>query len=124
VEILDSDRVYRRLAPGHLRKDGSVNSSAFMVNSQFPPMLWVDLARLTSPEESLRRAPPGRGFGLGELVVGELRGLGLDVLHSPAPPEDPTNDAHCHIAGTNSREMARRLAEITRVVAHPSVPGA
>ena len=60
------------------------------------------------------------GFGLGQLLRAELRQLEFDVVHVPNPPEDPTNEAHCHIVGNNSRQMARRLAEMTEVVVQPS----
>jgi hypothetical protein len=90
-----------------------------MVNSSCPERISVDLARLSTPEESLGRVPTDRGFGLGQLSVGKIRGLGLDI--EPDPLVD--NQAHCHIVGNNNRERARRLADLTTVVIPPALLG-
>lgn len=90
-ELRDDDELYRRLAPHHLRNDGTVNSSAYKRGKGFDPAVSVDLARLTaSPANALRTRPL---FGLGSLRVGDVRALGLTVRRDPLPD----NPAHCLI---------------------------
>ena len=116
-EIADADELYRRLAPGAIRPDGTVSRVAYMRNSQPDDEISVDLARLTTPERSL--APvAGRGFGLGALVAGYPRSLGLAVRHDPLPE----NPSHALIVGRSDRATCRLLADQTRIVVSPS-PG-
>jgi len=70
--ITDDDWVYRRLAVHNIRQsDGSVHYNAFMRNSdprgrkkEPDPDVSVDLARLTTPEQSLAVAGrPDQGIG-------------------------------------------------------------
>lgn len=70
----------------------------------------VDLARLTTPAESLARRL-GPCF-LGVLRVKDVHDLGLTVRH--APTDD--NAAHSIIEGVNTRELCRKLAEKTLVL--------
>lgn len=112
VEIDDRDEVYRRLAvSGHFYSDGSVNSNAYKLNGKPDPEISVDLARLSTPQESLSRAQQA-GFRLGVLRVAELRALGLTVRHDPTPE----NPAHCVIEGNSSKAICRELAQKTVVV--------
>ncbi len=83
-EIADDDELYRRLAPGHVDPDGSVNSAAFKVRGRPDLHISVDLARLTTPEVALARAPRS-GFGLGVLVARVPRSLGFSVRRDPLP---------------------------------------
>lgn len=111
--LADDDELYRRLAPHHLRDDGTVNSSAYKRGKGYDPSISVDLKRLTpSPEDALRARP---AFGLGVLHVGQAPALGLSVRRDPLPD----NAAHCLIQGVDSRAMAGRLATITRVLIRP-----
>jgi hypothetical protein len=111
--LADDDELYRRLAPHHLRDDGTVNSSAYKRGKGYDPSVSVDLKRLTeSPAAALRTRPD---FGLGVLTVGEVRVLGLTVRRDPLPE----NPAHCLIEGIDSKAEARRLAAITRVLIRP-----
>lgn len=88
-----------------------------MRNSRPDPEVSVDLARLTTPEQSLSRAPRA-GFGLGSLTVGVPRSLGLRVRRDPLPG----NPAHALIVGNDSIETCRRLARATDVLVHPNPP--
>ena len=116
-QIADDDLLYRRLAPLHLKPDGTVNSAAFKLRGRPDPQVSVDLARLTTLEVTLGRAPRP-GFGLGTLVAGDPRSLGLGLRHDPVP----SNPAHALIEGQgpNDIQTARRLAEMTRVLVKPS----
>jgi hypothetical protein len=113
-EIGGDDELYRRLAPGHLNPDGTVNSAAFKVRGRPDPRISVDLARLTTPEEVLARASRP-GFGLGVLAARVPRSLGFTVRPDPLPD----NLAHALIEGENDRAKCRLLARATRVLVLP-----
>src|SRR3954453_17781757 len=99
-EIADSDELYRRLPPEHVKPGGQVASVAFCFRGQPDPAVSVDLARLTTIEESRARKP---GSGLGMLVTSLPRSLGLVVEHDPIRPNDPEgrppNSSHTQILG-------------------------
>lgn len=109
-EVSDDDGLYRRLAP-HNFTDDAVNSSAYKRSrKEYDRSISVDVARLVeSPEVALGTRPK---FGLGLLRAGDVRALGFTVRHQPVPG----NDAHALIEGPNSKELADRLARITRVI--------
>lgn len=114
------DKLYRRLAPSQIDSDGTVNSAAFKLNSKPDPSLSVDLARLTTPSESLGRArnPNAR---LGELAARVPMDLALEVLHNPVEG----NPSHSLIEGVSSKAQCRLLAKSTAVlgVVHPDHAG-
>src|SRR5688500_8011668 len=115
ADDLSDDELYRRLAPHHLRDDGTVNSSAFKRGKDFDPSVSVDLARLVaSPEVTLRTRPD---VGLAILRVGGIRAVGLTMRRDPLPD----NPAHCLIEGLATKDQARRLAGIARVLIYPRV---
>src|SRR4051812_3619333 len=108
--ITDDDWVYRRLAVHNIRQsDGSVHYNAFIRNSdprgrkrEPDPDVSVDLARLTTPEQSLARA--GRpDHGIGALQAGYPRSLApglIEVVHTPVlEPAERRNPAHASIRG-------------------------
>jgi hypothetical protein len=115
-QIADDDLLYRRLAPFHIKPDGSVSSAAFKLRGRPDPGVSVDLARLTTPQATLARAPRP-GFGLGVPVAGGPRALNLTVHHDPLPD----NPAHAMIEGQrpDDRQAPRRLAEMSRVLFVP-----
>ena len=119
VEILDEDALYRRLLPYYVKADGKVSSAAYKRRGKVPDNeVSVDLARLTTPVESLRRAP-NSGFALGFLLAAAPRRMGFEVRHDPCPPQEPDNLAHSPIAGENTPERCILLAEATTLVVPP-----
>ena len=112
VDVDDSDDLYRRIAPAHVNPDGTVNSGAYKYGGKFASSISVDLARLTTPEDTLRYRPT---FGLGSLEARVPRGLGLTVRHAPG------NDlsAHCLIEGQTTKAICRQLAESTTLIVAP-----
>jgi hypothetical protein len=112
VSIDPDELLYRRLAPkSHIKPDGSIASTAYKLDGRpdFEPS--VDLAKVTTPQESLSRA--GRaGFQLGELRVGSIISLGFKVRPDPIDG----NPAHCIIEGNTSMNACSLLAENTRLV--------
>lgn len=119
VEIAADDELYRRLAPLHVNPDGTVNSAAFKLRGFPDPELSVDLARLTTPEASLARAPKP-GFALGRLHAGDARSLGLTVRYDPLHD----NRAHTLILGQRREDKttSRKLAQMTTVVLRAQTP--
>lgn len=123
-EILDTDDPYRRIAANHIRRDGTLSPTAFMKSSASKgpaipdPEISVDLAALTTPELSLRRAgrpdePDGKpNQGIVALAAGVPRGLGLTVRHDPldASPFSKENPAHALIEG-NTGEAALAICD-------------
>ena len=109
VPIDDDDCLYRRLVPDHLYPDGNVNSNAFKLKGKPDASVSVDLAKLTTPDESIARGDR-RDTMLGVLVARDVRALGLTVRHEP----NDENPAHAVIEGNTSRSMCRKLAAITR----------
>ena len=111
--ILDTDFLYRRLAPGHISPDGSVNSNAFKLNGHPDPEPSVSLARLTNIQEAFADAlARGPEFKVGILSVRKLRAAGFDVMHKPTD----ANPAHCLIIGNTQKATCRQLANLTNVL--------
>lgn len=115
--IEDEDFLHRRLHPFAVRRDGTVSSSAFEANGRPDNQISVDLARMTTPERTLRDRPD---FGIGQLVARDPRAIGFEVVHDPLA----ANDAHSLIRGENSKARCRQIAEKTIVLflPHPRSP--
>ncbi|SRR5260370_15059587 len=112
VQISDDDLLYRRFHYTSLLRDGGIASIAYMrPRTVIPdPEISVNLARKTTPEETLAAADPPI-FGLSELRVGDVRNLGFTVRYAPSRG----NKAHCIIEGAKTETDCERLAEITKV---------
>lgn len=109
VAIEDDDWLYRRV-PSYYVNPGRISSAAFKTKKKHPDNeLSVDLAKMISPKESLRRAGVPH-FWVIELRAAEPRRLGFTVRHDPVVG----NDAHALIEGENSMEKCERLAEAAR----------
>lgn len=107
-QISPEDDLYRRLAPLHINIDGSVNSAAYKLHGKPDPSVSVDLARLTTVQESLDRAPTV-GFFLGQLRAAVPMAMQLDVRHDPVPE----NPSHSLIEGNREKTKCRQLAAAT-----------
>ena len=114
------DILYRRLLyPEHVYDDGSVRPNAYYLSGRPDPQASVDLARLTSPEETAARGRRA-GAGVGALLADAPLALRLVVRHKPLPD----NPAHSTIEGLadtrQHRQLCKELAEATRVIVAPS----
>ncbi|MGH9173021.1 MAG: hypothetical protein ACRD1H_01620 [Vicinamibacterales bacterium] len=122
IEIVDDDdELYRRIAFDDI-SDNQLNRGAFSLRPG-EEYLSVDLARLTTAEECLARPqPPRPDLGLVVVRAGDVRALGLTVVHDPLFYDDPGRDnpAHARIAGENSRLVKKRLSGIARVLVYPT----
>jgi hypothetical protein len=113
VDIRDEDELYRRLIPFSVQ-DGRVTSAAFYDRRGKPdPSISVNLARLSTLEETLSQGP--LGFGVGVLQAGTPRSIGLSVRHAP----EADNEANALIEGATSKEHCRALARATRIEVPP-----
>jgi hypothetical protein len=114
-QISDDDLLYRRFHYSSLRRDRSISYLAYMLpRATIPdPEISVNLARETTPEDTLAVASPV--FGLGMLKVSDVRRLGFTVHYNPSR----NNKAHCIIEGAKTEMDCRRLAEITQVYTLP-----
>jgi len=106
--IEKEDFLYRRVAANQLNPDGTVSSAAFKLHGKADPSLSVDLARLTTPRESLDRArnPTSR---LGQLNAEVPIGLGLTVRHAPIEG----NVSHSLVEGATIKAQYRMMAQAT-----------
>jgi len=97
LDIEDGDHLYRRIHPLQV-KDGRPTSAAFK-----DPELSVDLARLTTLQQSLAAYPT---YGLASITAGHARSLEQEVFHDPLE----SNPAHALVKGTKPPRTARGLA--------------
>ena len=100
-EIADADDLYRRIHPLQV-KDGRPTSAAFTASE-----LSVDLAKLTTPEQSLSDCA---SYGLASITAGHARSLGQEVFHDPVE----SNPAHALVKGKKTASIARSLARSAR----------
>ncbi len=109
VAIDDDDRLYRRLVPDHFYEDGSVKSNAYKLNGKPDPSISVDLAKLTTLDQSIVR---GRrdDTQVGVLTVREVKKLGLTIRHVPTDE----NPSHCLIEGNTNKAACQDLARMTK----------
>lgn len=116
-EVAETDLVYRRLAPDQVAPNGVVLSHAFKLRGKPDPSVSVDLARLTTPDETAGRGLKP-GFGVGYLTAGHVRALGFTIRHDPVEG----NKAHALIEGATTRLHCHLLAEATTLLIPPRGP--
>jgi len=99
------------LVPDHFYDDGSgsVKSNAYKLDGKPDPSISVDLAKLTTVDESIARGRRG-DTQIGVLRVGDVRALGLTVRHDPTEE----NPSHTLIEGNLKKENCKALARITK----------
>lgn len=113
-EVADSDKLYRRIAPGHATAEGDVLSQAFKYRGKPADRVSINLARLSNTDATaMRDEKPGSGVG--ELTAGAVRAIGLDVRHEPLPE----NYAHALILGAKTNSHCKQLARATKIVIQP-----
>lgn len=116
VSVENEDWLYRRLSLGNgIKKSGAASSAVFKrFNEPEEPEQEpsVDLAKLTTPQDSVDRAP-GPGFRLSRMQAKGPRSIpGFDVVHSPRCD----NPAHGHITGENTHDRCRELADMLELL--------
>jgi hypothetical protein len=126
VPVFDTDVLYRHLHQQHVDRHGNVRSNAYKYNRIPQSEPSVDLAKLTTPEESLARRKPD--WGLGTLTAADVRAIDdLDVRHDPLAGDPaagiPPNPAHAVIEtlpdSTEGLHYCDELASRTTVLIPP-----
>ena len=105
IEVLDNDELYRRINSLHQLENGKISSGAFKHRRP----LSVDIAKLTTPENSLSNHTD---CWLSVIMTGFVRSLELKVYHRPKN----NNYAHGEIEGKINKVKARKLARSARLV--------
>jgi hypothetical protein len=122
VELADDDLLFRRIRPDNINRDGTLNPGAFSLRLN-ETNLSVDLALLTTAEESLARS--GRSdLGITMISVGAVRAAGLEVVRDPVAADPatgtPQNDAHALIVGWLDRPTRRKLTNSATIIIPPT----
>ena len=90
-----------------------MNSNAFKLHGKPDPEISVDLARLTTEQESLARAKNPMQTKLGLLLTGHITAIEkMSVHHKPISD----NPSHSVILGNDSKQKCYLLAEKTKVL--------
>lgn len=110
--IFDSDYVLRRIYQEGINNDGTLKSTCFSDRHDSPSR---HLEKLTTTSNILTDHPGV--VCVAKLNVGEIRGLGLEVLYEPTQ-EDPF---HCIIikkpnSANIDKKIRRKLVSITQMV--------
>jgi hypothetical protein len=113
-QIEDDDELYRRLAPPFFKADGTISSSAYKLKGRPDKEISVNLAYLTTVEETLHSRP---NFGLGSLFARSPREIDLKVVHDP---QNPDNESHSLIKGACTNPHCSHLAKATRILKRPT----
>ena len=115
ILIDDEDLLSRRFRIEQVRRNGTLSSAVFKQRGTPLAEISVDVARLTSVEETIVRGGPSGVFGVAQLLAGIPRMLAFDVRHDP----QDGNAAHALIVGENDDERCARMAEACIVVRRP-----
>lgn len=114
--VPDDDTLHRVITPTAAAvwfPNGVLSSAAFSF-----PVFSVDIARLSSAEQTLSRWPAGSGIVAFD--CGQARQLGFDARHEP----EHGNDAHANVyndfPANERKRRARQLAAACVVVAAPN----
>jgi hypothetical protein len=121
-ELFDDDVLLRRLSPeSHFKRDRTtVTRGAFRAAGGYDRQISVQVQRLLQPpnEPALVLDDARRHWGIGKLLVRDVKALGFDVRHDPLPADY----AHALIIGETDQELADRLVDLLDVIKLPSFP--
>ena len=110
--ILDHDELFRRILDDWIQENGNISSAAFKNTSNADDMS-VNLARLTTPKETISEYPH---CGVASFLAGFARELGQKVLHDPILD----NIAHSTVRGKKTKSIRKKLAKGSTVILSPS----
>jgi hypothetical protein len=112
VNLDPDDELLRRLHVDAVKGD-IVTSAAYKTRNEYDPEISIHIAKLLDdPRQILATRPL---FGIGVITVADAMGLGFEVRPDPLPDDA----AHALLIGANSRQTARQLAALTRIVIAP-----
>jgi hypothetical protein len=108
-EIQDEHRLYRRVADNRFNAKGRPAPGAFKERGKGMSSDW---SKYATAADSLKGSPDPDKWGVVSLEVADLRGLGLQVEHTPRS----YNRAHADVTGIEGdEEMRMELARIAAV---------
>lgn len=124
----ETDILYRRLSREQVDKNDNqkATSNAFYRGGKPDPSISVEIAKPPPSIEAMKEfatrpdanGNPRVGFGVGVLIVGEVKGLGLDIVPAADEPGSESS-AHClikpHEGETIEKPKCRELAKKTDV---------
>src|SRR2546429_3336241 len=123
LEIVDTDDLYRRIHPNNVKPDGTLSSAAFKGSDAY--YLSVDLAHLSTPEQTFSRAATygSACAGVAAFTAGQARTQFQQVRHDLIEDEDNAkrNPAHTLIIGAKLDPIATRLARYCRWIYRPAL---
>jgi len=111
TEILNEDELYRRFPDIWLKGENSISSAAFQNTSNTNDMS-ADLARLTSPDQTVSGYP---NHGVASFLADFARKLAQEVFHDPIP----ANFAHSTVRGEKTKSIRKKLAKSATIVLLP-----
>ena len=114
VQILPGDGLYRRFLSFCLKADHTLSSAVWKTKKKPEKDASVDLGRLTTPEDSLGRAP-NPGFGLCSLPAKIPLSYDRVVQHTPVEG----NWAHCLILGKLTKSECRDYSDGASILIPP-----
>jgi hypothetical protein len=112
IRVNDEDALSRRFHRDHVRRNGTLSSAVFKKRGTPDTEISVDVARLTTVEETIARANAPGVFGVAQLLARIPRSLSFDVRHAPLHEDY----AHALIVGENDDERCARMSEACVVV--------
>jgi len=108
--IPDDEKLYRRINPDWVLRDGSLASTAF--RNLKDDALSVRIASKipqdedSSPLGSVAQFP---GYSVAVISAGDCRALGQGVIHEP--DLENGDDAHGHVLGKKNKRIQKRLRD-------------
>ncbi len=111
LKIYDTDELYRRIPLYWLKPNGDPSSAAFQNTSGTDDMS-VDLAKLTTPEET---ASAKVDCGVASFYASLARKNEQEVLHTPMVE----NYAHSSVRGKKTKSTKRKLAKGSEIIFSP-----
>jgi hypothetical protein len=96
--IADTESLYRRIHPDHVKPDGSLSSQAFR-----DPEMSVDRAEYCTPDQTLHGYPT---HGVSAFLASFARQQAQQVVSAP----ELFNPAHALVNGAKSKSVARAFA--------------
>ncbi len=116
--VPDEDTLYRVIVPTAAAvwfPNGVLSSAAFS-----HPVFSTDIARLSTPEQTLARWPAGSGIVA--FNSGRARALGFDARYEPEHGNDAHANVYCDSPTKERKRRARQLAEMCVTIVVPRLP--
>ena len=112
IDLDPGDELLRRLHFDAVKGD-IVTSAAYKTSNQYDQAISVHIAKLL--EDPLQILATRPLFGIGAITVADAESLDFEVRPDPLPADA----AHALLVGTNSRQKAKQLAALTRILIPP-----